>query len=92
MLENLKLFDVYTVVQTYTYSRDLADKSGLVSNINGLALYSENKDKKKKAKQGYTQGMTPIAKIVIAISIKFEIAIAISKKIADRDRDQFTYC
>ena len=40
----------------------------------------------------YSQGMTPIAKIVIAISIKFEIAIAISKKIADRDRDQFTYC
>ena len=51
------------------------------------------------------QGMTPIAKIAIAISvlIKFEIAIAISiaiwKKIADRDRsfvipdrDHFTYC
>ena len=40
----------------------------------------------------YLQGMTPIAKIAIAISIfiKFEIAIAILiaiwKKIADRDR------
>ena len=51
----------------------------------------------------YNQGMTPIAKIAIAISIliKFEIAIAIWKKIADRDpslaiadcdRDHFTYC
>ena len=82
MLENLKLFDVYTVVQTYTYSRDLADKLGLVSKINGLALYSENKDKKKKAKQGYTQGMTPIAKIVIAISILIKFAIWIAITIA----------
>ena len=47
------------------------------------------------------QGMTPIAKFAIAISIlvKFEITIAIRKKIADRDcsfaiadRDQYTYC
>ena len=55
----------------------------------------------------YIQGMTPIAKIAIAISIliKFVIAIAILiaiwKKIADLDRDRsfaitdrdhFTYC
>ena len=53
----------------------------------------------------YNQGMTPIAKIAIAISIliKFEIAIAISiaisKNITDydrsfaiADRDQFAYC
>ena len=36
------------------------------------------------------QGITPIAKIAIAISITILIPIAILKKIAYRD--QFTYC